>query len=275
MQTTRPPESYERSGLSSDVSCGFVLITWNASRVLASLRFAGLARFQGLPVFILQKAAKIAELARALQELASIHANDFTVDVGRAVADEKRSEIGQFLDSAKTMERIAIERDRFELRIRHQAGKRSLGWDRSGRDGIHANAAVTPLHRQTPGKGLDSGLGDRRRDYIGRAYGGVSRRNTQHGAGAFAGQPAASASRGAVQRAHEHDADDGLPGARREILAAGDEISRGVVDKNVERILAPDGVHHGLDRIQAADIARDGVNRAFGRELGGSLFKDV
>ena len=38
-----------------------------------------------------------------------------------------------------------------------------------------------------------------------------------------------------MERAEEHDADDGVPGAWGQFFGAGDEISGGVVDENVER----------------------------------------
>ena len=77
-------------------------------------------------------------------------------------------------------------------------------------------------------------------------------------------EPAASAGHGAVQRAHQNDADDGVPRAGRKFFGAGDEVSGGVVDEDVERAFAPNGVDHGFDGVEIADVARDGVDGAFG-----------
>ena len=88
-------------------------------------------------------------------------------------------------------------------------------------------------------------------------------------------EPAASAGHGAVERAHEDDADDGVPCAGRKFFGAGDEISGGIVDEDVERSFAPNGIDHGFDGVEAANVAGDGVNRALRVEFGSGLFKNV
>ena len=68
-------------------------------------------------------------------------------------------------------------------------------------------------------------------------------------------EPAASAGHGGVERAHEHDADDGIEGVGRKFFGAGDEVSGGIVDEDVERGGFPGGVDHRLDGFEVADIA--------------------
>src|SRR4029077_10245687 len=101
-------------------------------------------------------------------------------------------------------------------------------------DGVHADAAVSPFDGETAGKGFDSSLGDGRRDYVGRAYRGVCGRDAENCSGGGGLEPAASAGHGAVESAHEDDANDGVPCAGREFFGAGDEISGGIVDEDVE-----------------------------------------
>ena len=77
-----------------------------------------------------------------------------------------------------------------------------------------------------------------------------------------------------LQRAHEHDADDGVPRAGREFFGAGDEVAGGVVDEDVERSFAPDGIDHGFDGFETANVAGDGVDGSLGGEFGGGLFEN-
>ena len=88
-------------------------------------------------------------------------------------------------------------------------------------------------------------------------------------------EPAASAGHGAVERAHQNDADDGVPRAGRKFFGAGDEVSGGVVDEDVEGSFAPDGIDHGFDGVEAADVAGDGVDCALWGEFGCGLFEDL
>ncbi len=90
---------------------------------------------------------------------------------------------------------------------------------------------------------------------------------TVAGMGGF--EPAASAGHGGVERAEEDDADYGFESARGKFLGAGDEIAGGVVDQDVERAGFPDGIDHGLDGVEIADVAGEGVDWAFG---GGGKF---
>src|ERR1700722_16951160 len=87
-------------------------------------------------------------------------------------------------------------------------------------------------------------------------------------------QPAAPAGHGAVQRAHQHDADDRFPRARRKFFAAGDKVSGSVVDQDVERFRVPNVVDHGLDLFGLADVTAQRVNWSFRRKLILSLFED-
>jgi len=80
-------------------------------------------------------------------------------------------------------------------------------------------------------------------------------------------EPAASAGHGGVQSAEEHDTDDGLKGARGKFFAAGDEISGGVIDENIERTVVPDGSDHGFDGVKIADVAGESVDGASGQEF--------
>ena len=87
-------------------------------------------------------------------------------------------------------------------------------------------------------------------------------------------EPAASAGHGGVEGAEEDDADYGVPGAGGELFGAGDEISGGVVDENIERAGFPDGVDKGLDGVEIANVARDGVDGTVGREFSGGFLED-
>ena len=132
----------------------------------------------------------------------------------------------------------------------------------AGGNGIHANAAIAPLHGEAAGESLDAGFGDGGRDDVSGADGRVGGGNAEDSAGMGGFEPAAAAGHGRVECAHEHDADDGLEGARREFFGASDEVSGGIVDKNVERSGAPDGIDHRFDGVEVADVAREGVDYA-------------
>jgi len=88
-------------------------------------------------------------------------------------------------------------------------------------------------------------------------------------------EPAASAGHGGVDGAVEHDADDGFESARGKFFGAGDEISGGVVDKDIEWGFAPDGIDHGFDGVEVADVAGDCVDAALGAEFRGGLLENV
>ena len=62
----------------------------------------------------------------------------------------------------------------------------------------------------------------------------------------------------------QHDVENGVDGARAQLLAAGDEIAGGVVDQIVEGTVRPYRVHHLIDRLGVADIATMGFNLAVG-----------
>jgi len=76
-----------------------------------------------------------------------------------------------------------------------------------------------------------------------------------------------------MERAHQHDVDDGLPSIGREVFGARDEVSSGVVDEDVERSFFPDGFEHPVDCFKAADVAGYGMNRTFGAQLVGGGFQ--
>jgi hypothetical protein len=48
----------------------------------------------------------------------------------------------------------------------------------------------------------------------------------------------------------------------RKFFGAGDEVSGGVVDENVERGFLPDGIDHRFDGVEVANVAGDGVDCA-------------
>src|SRR3954470_7866305 len=56
--------------------------------------------------------------------------------------------------------------------------------------------------------------------------------------------------------------------ARGEIFGAGNEISRRIVDENVQSTGAPDRLHHLLDGIELANVTGERVDRTFGMEFG-------
>src|SRR5215471_14857663 len=73
-------------------------------------------------------------------------------------------------------------------------------------------------------------------------------------------QPAAPAGHGAVQRPHEDDVDHRLPGVRRELFGARDEVPGRVINEYVERPVIPDGLDHLFDAVEIANVARERVD---------------
>ncbi len=72
------------------------------------------------------------------------------------------------------------------------------------------------------------------------------------------GRPAASQRRPqasvALSEPLQHDVDDGIDRARRQLLAAGDEVAGGVVDEHVERLRLPRRLDHRLDGRRIAHV---------------------
>ena len=67
------------------------------------------------PVFFAKFSSQRSKFPRALQPFAAVHHDHFAIDVGATIADQKCSEIGQFLNRAKPAERIAIENQLLEI----------------------------------------------------------------------------------------------------------------------------------------------------------------
>ena len=139
----------------------------------------------------------------------------------------------------------------------------------AGGDGVHANSAIAPFDGETAGESFDSGFRDGGGNDVSRTDRGVSCRDAENGAFAVGFEPAASASHGGVQSAEQHDADHGFESARRKFFGTGDEISGSVVNENVEWTGLPDGIDHGFDGVEIADVARESMDGAFG---GGGKF---
>src|ERR1035438_8734502 len=218
--------------------------------------------FDRLPVFFFQYSSEIAEFSCALQEFAAVHADDFTIDIAGAVAHQKGGEIGEFFDGAEAVLRVAVEGNLLEAGMGKDAGECALGGDRTGSDGVHADSAVAPFHCQAASESFDTSFRDGRRDDVGRAYWRVGGGDAEDRAGMRGFEPAASAGHRAVEGSHQDDADDGVPCAGRKFFGAGDEIPGGVVDENVEGALSPNGIHHGFDGVEAANVAGDCVDCA-------------
>ena len=64
----------------------------------------------------------------------------------------------------------------------------------------------------------------------------------------------------AMQRRRQHC----VRGAKRQLLGLRDEGRGGIVDENIERCLAPDRIHHGLDIGAVANVASDRGDLAAG-----------
>ena len=211
-----------------------------------------------------------------MQEFAAVHADDFAVDVGGAVAHQKRSEVGQLFDRAESMLRIAVEGEGFQFRARQDAGERALRGNGAGSNGVHADAAVAPLDGEAAGEGFDSGFGNSGRHDVGRANGRVRGGNAEDGTAVRGFEPAAAAGQGAVEGSHEHDADNGVPCAGRKVFGAGDEVSGGVVDEDVERELRSRWSRSWLRRRRDCERRRGwrGLCLRFLGEFGGGLLED-
>src|SRR5260370_42116295 len=132
------------------------------------------------------------------------------------------------------MLRVAFEGESFKFGAGQNAGECALRWDRSGSDGVHANAAVAPLDGEAASEGFDSCFRNGRGDDISGSDGSVGGGNAEDCATVTGLEPAAAACHGGVQRAHEHDADDRFESARGEVFGAGGGVGGGVVDEYVQ-----------------------------------------
>src|SRR5260370_35189760 len=88
-------------------------------------RASRLAGLDGLPIFVAQGAAEVAEFSGALQKFSSVHADDFSIDVAGAVAYQKCGQIGQLFHGAEAVERVAIASELFKFRRGHASGEAS------------------------------------------------------------------------------------------------------------------------------------------------------
>ncbi len=212
-----------------------------------------------------------------MQKLSAVHADNFSVDVAGAVTNEKCGEICQLLHGAEAVHGIAIECERLEFGARQEARESALRGNGAGRDGVHADAAIAPFDGKTASEGFDSSFRDGGGDNVGRSHRSVGGGDAEDGAVVVGFQPAASAGHGGVERPKQHDADHGFEGARGEFLSASDEVASGVVDEDIDRTAFPDGIDHGFNGVQIADVAGEGVDEALGSggELSGGFLEDV
>ena len=74
--------------------------------------------------------------------------------------------------------------------------------------------------------------------------------------------PALAGSERAVHRAVQGRRENRVRRAKRQMLGLRDEGRGGIVDQHVERRLAPDRVHHGIDRGAVANVASDDADLA-------------
>src|SRR5271166_6580243 len=133
------------------------MLSWRTCLASMLLSFC-FSRLQRFPILVGEGAAEVAEFSGALQEFSTVHADDFSVDVAGAVADQKCGEVGQLLRGAEAVERIAVEREGFELGARHQARECALRRNGAGSDGVHADSTIAPLDSETAGERFDSGF---------------------------------------------------------------------------------------------------------------------
>ena len=78
-------------------------------------------------------------------------------------------------------------------------------------------------------------------------------------------EPAAARREGAVGGALQDDVDDGVDRARRELLALGENVARGIIDQTVQRLPVEKRGHHRFDSFSIADVAAMGGDLAAGR----------
>src|ERR1700678_328720 len=175
------------------------------------------------------------------------------------------------------MHGIAVERQRLKIGTRQYARKCAFRGNRPGSNGVHTDSPITPFDGEAARKCFNASFGNCGGNNIGGADGCVCSGNTKDGAGALGFEPAASTGHGAVQSSHEHDVDDGLPGARGKLFGARNEISGGIVNENIEWGLLPYGIDHRFDGIGIAHVTWKSVNGAFCRcgEFGGSSLENV
>src|SRR5258708_9399939 len=238
-------------------------------------RASRLAGLDGLPIFVAQGAAQVAEFSGTLQKFSSIHADDLSIDVAGAVAYQKCRQIGQLFDRAEAVQRVAIESELFEVRTGQDSGEGSLRGNGTGGNRVHANAAIAPLDGEAASESFDAGFRDGGGDNVSRTRRRVGCGYAEYSSMVASSDPAASAGHGCMERAHEHDADYRIECAGGKILGAGDEVSGSVVDQYIERGLFPDRVDHGFDGVEIAHVARKGLNCASGGggEFGCGLFE--
>ena len=126
-----------------------------------------------------------------------------------------------------------------------------------GRDGVDPNPMPRPLDRQRLRHRHHAGLGRRRVNRPGTARPRVVGQDRHDGAAAALRDHAPADGARAVIAAVQHDADDGVPAVRREILGAAHEVAGGVVDEQIDAAALGDrAFDHRVHRGGIADVDR-------------------
>ena len=192
--------------------------------------------------------------ARTAQMRAAILHHHLAIDVAGGIRNQETRKIGQFAMFAGAAERIARGPSLLAA-FGPQLARSAFGRERAGRDRHQANAFGSPLHREALGHRQHRRLRHRRRHREGAAGDGRGRENAQHHALVPALDPALAGAERAIHRAVQGRRQDRIGRAERHLFGLRDEGGGGVIDQHVDRRLAPDRVHHGLDRGAIPDIA--------------------
>ena len=187
---------------------------------------------------------------------AAILHHHLAIDVAGGIGNQETREIGKLAMFADAAERI-FRSPSVVAALGPKLACRAGGRKRAGRDRDGTDAPGPPLHRQAPGHGENGGLGHRGRHREGAAGNGRGRQDAQHHAFVSGFDPALARTERAIHRAVQRRRENRVGGAERQLLGLRDEGCGGVVDQHIERRIAPDRVHHGVDSGPVANVAAD------------------
>src|SRR3954447_11401690 len=241
--------------------------------VLLVLRHDALAR--GFPV-VFAPVAELVEIAAHRERLRAVHGDGLAGDPVAAAGDQEHGDVLQFLHGADAAHRVHRLGARAGFVARLDALAHALGRDLARCDRVQPDAVAAPFGGERHRHRMDRGLAHRRRHHVRRAVAHPGRGDRDDVAGLLQRDPALADRMRHVERTAHDNVGDRVEAARRQLLAARDEIPGGVVDEVGEGAVAKDGFDHLLDRERVADIdavARDAA-AILGHQLGRGLVAD-
>jgi hypothetical protein len=181
-------------------------------------------------------------------------------DPTRIIRSKIADRIGNFGSRAKAAQRDfgGEFRANFIARPQIAIGAFASKWTR--RNSVNANVVARPFDRQRAAHGNDTGFGGHRMDVARSGCQSLRMNDADDGPFAPADHLQANSAR-AIKRAVEHDVDHRIPTIYGKIFGANREISRGVVDQDVDSSEPRDrAIHHLLDLFRIANIEREGFH---------------